>query len=220
MSVSWDSDKAEKLWLQGVSATKIFRQVGAPSRSAVLGHINRRGLRRGAAAPLPARSWTEDRTAEAKRRWLAGDTAVSIAEAIGGVTGKAVGAQMLRLGLQRAKVRGTSAKPVTSWGQGTTCVPLAPSLELVAQADAPAPTGGKTLAERGPRECCWPIGSPDPARGQLFCAAPTGFRQSYCSAHSPNQSATLRTVRLKDETVRRARPDRDDCDIDLTELFA
>lgn len=82
--------------------------------------------------------------------------------------------------------------------------------------------GLKTLFERGPRECCWPVGEPDGTRGQLFCCRPTEARRPYCAAHSPASAAALKPLSQGGDTrprISRA-SERAESDRDLMELLA
>ena len=231
--VTWNTAKATLLWLDGKAASEIAAIVGAPSRSAILGFMHRTGVARdeqpgrqsGLRTARSATFWTPERCKIAQTMWLAGETATAIAaEFEYAVTQSSIVGRMHRLGLKKPPVvrapkamAAKASKPVESEAK-TVAIPG--DTRLVARFEAEVPTHGKTLAERGDRECCWPIGRADPLRGQLFCAAPTAFRKSYCANHSPNQVAELRTMRLKDETVRRARPEREPSEADLTELLA
>ena len=231
--VTWNTAKATLMWLDGKTANEIARACGAPSRSAVLGFMHRTGVVRDdqpgrQSGERTARStafWTPERCKIAQEMWLAGKTAAAIAaEFDNAVTRSSITGRMHRLGLRKPpfvrapKVLASKApKPTVSESKS---VAIPGDTRLVARFEAEVPAQGKTLAERGDRECCWPIGRADPVRGQFFCAAPTAFRKSYCANHSPNQAAELRTMRVKDETVRRARPEREPSEADLTELLA
>ena len=82
--------------------------------------------------------------------------------------------------------------------------------------------GLKTLAERGPRDCCWPVGEPDPKAGQLFCSQPTDGRKSYCTDHSPASRMPLKPIRLGGATRSRINRtvERVEGESDLMELLA
>lgn len=227
----WNTKRAESLWLEGRSGGEIAEAVGAPSRSAVIGHMARRGLHRSqrdSANPGARRSvWTPELEQEAKTRWLDGDTAEQVAEALGGVVNaRAVTNRLRAMGVKRPVQRQPKVRavpdPVSRTGR-ISVAPIAPSMNLVRVADAPAPAdaGLKTLGERGPRDCCWPIGAPDMRRGQLYCGRPVAGARSYCADHSPHLARTLRDDVLRDRTVQavRRRPAEDDI-ADLTELLA
>ena len=56
----------------------------------------------------------------------------------------------------------------------------------------PADAAPKSLNERGPRQCAWPLG-PAEAEGDyltLFCCAPRQGRRPYCATHSAIARAT------------------------------
>lgn len=224
---TWDTTRAEQMWRDGESGSDIAARVGAPSRSAVIAHMNRNKIERGAGRGRAATPrWTPEKEAKLKRLWGEGWAPSIIADDLK-VTTKAVRGKAARLGLgehpsviraAETARRAKEARPVTV--QSTK--PQKPNLSLVAKADqAPEnPATLKTLIERGPRECCWPVGAPDPRRGQLYCAQPVSGGRPYCADHSTAQPGVLKTVRMKDERVRRARPERDDASVELTELWA
>lgn len=172
-------------------------------------------------------NWTETKVAQLKKLFLEGLSFAQIARQLGdGCTRNAALGKAGQLGLDRAN----AAKPGVPARTGPKATPArpapaAPILTIVPAAPAPTitPAGSdrlKSLLERGERECAWPVGAPDPVRGQLFCAAATPFRKAYCPAHSPAQAATLKSTDMRDATVRRARVERDECEIDLSERFA
>lgn len=82
--------------------------------------------------------------------------------------------------------------------------------------------GLKTLSERGPRDCCWPVGEPELNAGQLFCGRPIAGRKSYCIDHNPNLARPLKPIRLGGATRARVSRvvDSAECDRDLLELMA
>lgn len=82
--------------------------------------------------------------------------------------------------------------------------------------------GLKTLSERGPRDCCWPVGEPDQKAGQMFCGMPVAGRKSYCTTHNPNLTRELKPIRLGGDTrTRKNGPaERAESDHDLLELLA
>lgn len=190
--------------------------------------------------------WTEAKDARLRELWDSGDTAEQIALSLGAASKNAIIGRAHRLGLRSRKGLRTQQRSQkgletprrsriphrsagvskVSAGAAVSCEPApledvkAPKLSLVQAADsAPEGEGLKTLWERGPRECCWPVGRPDPKRGQLYCAQATERGRSYCPAHTTAQPGALRQVKLRDETVRAARPGRRDDYVDLTELF-
>lgn len=79
-----------------------------------------------------------------------------------------------------------------------------------------------TLAERGPRDCCWPMGEPMQGGVQLFCGQPVRGRSSYCPAHNPHLAKPLKPIGLGGQSrSRRARPvEPAESDLDLMEMLA
>lgn len=247
--MNWTPDqvmKFETLFHQGLSFAQIARQMGEGlTRAAAIGKAYRLGLSRSEAgkagpaargplakprATATSSIWTPERVQLATSLWLDAQADPVIVEALGGLfTARAIRARMHRDGIDRpARTRlprtapNPNAGPSASFERGSPADARPPQLHLVRRAEAaPAdPASLKTLAERGLNECCWPVGAADPVRGQLFCAAPTAFRKSYCPAHSPAQASALKSVRWKEET-RIARAETPlECDIDLVEQFA
>ncbi len=229
MSVSWDTARAERLWLEGQTAQQVADAVKAPSRSAVLGWMRRAGIEQGGRSKAPS-PWTLEKADLAATLWLAGQTAPVIAAELGdGFTAKAVVNRMARDGIAKPlkvslprTTANRDAGPSGSFARGALADAQPPHAHLVARAEAAPvdPSRLKTLAERGRNECCWPVGAVDPIRGQLFCAAVTADRKSYCANHSPAQANPLKSVRWKEENTRAVRVERQDSDIDLVEVFA
>lgn len=228
---AWNTAKAEQMWLAGTSATAIFPIVGAPSRSAVIAHMNRRGLGRPGTTPdgKPAHNpWTTgDLHGRVADMWREGKSAKVIAAAVGHVvTSRAIVARMHRHGVQ------APAKELKQRRERATMAFVhrpedrkAPSLKLVHEAaQLPDDSSGlKTLIERGPHECCWPVGAPHPIRGQLYCGQPAkadARSRRYCSAHTPDDAVELMPLRWNDKGYRRAEAERHESERDLRELFA
>lgn len=246
--MNWTPDRVtqfETLFHQGLSFAQISRQMGdGLTRSAAIGKAHRLGLSRSEAgkpgvegrkprAPRPKAAplvWTPEKRTLAETMWLDGRPDAEIVAALGkGFTAAALRNHMSREGIARpSKVRlartapHRDAGPSASFDRGALADARPGQLHLVRRADAAPvdPASLKTLAERGRDECCWPVGAADPVRGQLFCGRRTAPRKSYCCDHSPAQPSVLKEVRMKDETVRSARPSRDAFEIDLVEAFA
>lgn len=139
-------------------------------------------------------SWTDERVATLKKLWDAGDSAASIARQLGGVTRCAV------LGLINRKgwARHHPAKPIKALAPAV-AAPRPPRPRTVTQPrpmalvpppavsvterkpNDEAPRSLKSLLERGHHECAYPVGAPDPQRGQLYCSAATD--EDYCARH-------------------------------------
>lgn len=174
---NWNTGPVARLWLEGKSAAQIMREVGAPSRSAVIAYVHRNGITRPEAA-RPARP---------------------------------------------AKAQPGAAP----YPRGRAIAPKPPVMAPVLKADA-APLERasapelKTLWERGPRECCWPVGAPDRERGQLYCARPVEPRRSYCADHRTSVAGSARPARPVGEAGVRRRQAADEVGsedlMDLVEL--
>lgn len=213
----WDTAKAEKMWLDGSTGGEIAEALGI-SRSSVIGHMNRKGLRKlgaridhDAADAIVRQAIAEARSAE----WAAAEITAKFGRRY---TVSAVRSRADRMGLaiasERATARATApsgpsaTKSRISWGQGTCSTPQAPDKATVKAIDAAPldPAELKTLAERGAFDCAFPIGAADPMRGQLYCGRPTEKRDGYCPACATRmRGATVRPLdRLRDTRVVRA----------------
>jgi len=173
-------------------------------------------------------TWSDDDITTLKKLWLAGESATFVARQLGGaVTRSAVLGKVNRLGLSRTPGVRSGPAPVSKTVRmkpaPSAFAPPRPEAEAALKAASALPTAvqPKPLLERGPRECCWPVGLPDRERGQLFCCAPTAFRQSYCPDHRPSDGQTLKALRPTGEhRVQRSRRERDEGEVELTELVA
>lgn len=212
MTVNWS--KAESLWLEGKSGQEIADTCGG-TRSGVIGHMHRNGIKRsddvGPSRQASSAIWTDERIAELRRLWISGMGPGEIAETLD-VTYRQVSYKANNIGLP---ARRFIPRPTP---EAAPPPPPRPAPPPEADID---PATLKSLLERGSNECAWPIGKPDPRRGQLFCAQPTGFRRSYCECHSTSNGQVLRMVRIGgDQKVRRTPSGRTDRVSDLTELLA
>jgi GcrA cell cycle regulator len=161
--------------------------------------------------PSQTSPWADpDRVDELKRRWASGETcSVIAAELGGGITRNSVIGKLHRLGLKsrdndiRARNlrgrpqnikgriprsrRGSSNNNALGRNQFSRNIKARPArarpLTTIELFDAAIPRERiKSLMDRGPAECCWPIGDPrEPDFG--FCCAATGGEQSYCADH-------------------------------------
>ncbi|WP_299174388.1 GcrA family cell cycle regulator [uncultured Brevundimonas sp.] len=179
-------------------------------------------------------TWSDAAMATLKTLWLAGESASYIARQLGdGVTRASVIGKVHRLGLTRRPgvTRGPATVSRVVHARPAPAVAVAPRPEAVAalkaadqmeaDVDPDRFERAKPLLERGERECCWPLGAPDPVRGQLFCCAPTAFRKSYCGEHGTSDGKALKAIRpMSDPRVQRPRRERPDSDAELTELLA
>lgn len=143
-------------------------------------------------------AWSSARVELLKLHHTLGLSAALSAELIGGTSRNAVISKRRRLGLMGAnplqaarwalRRAGRASAPA---GSGGWFWPAPPDERFPREAlpfmDVPPPPDAdpKTLAEREDGECAWPLGPAD-APGDhrtLFCCAPAGPGQSYCSVH-------------------------------------
>lgn len=147
--------------------------------------------------------WSPARTKLLRLHFSLGVSAAVSARLIGGVSRNAVISKRRRLGLFGANPLRSLTRLVFGRAPpqvGTFSVPRrgvhppcrvadAPAIrrEPLPFMDWPVPAGGdpKSLAERSPGECAWPLG-PAERPGDfrtLFCCAPTKAGRSYCPDH-------------------------------------
>jgi len=133
------------------------------------------------------RSWTPARLDMLYLHYALGMTAAQSAQVLGGVTGNAVLSKRLRLGLM-SKSAATAVSGLFTGRRVRRSGELSSCREPLPVMDLPTPSGARPsrLADRGPRECAWPLGpagQPGDYR-TLYCCAPTGQRRSYCPVHA------------------------------------
>jgi GcrA cell cycle regulator len=173
--MSWTDERVatlKKLWLEGLSASQIMRQLGGVSRSAVIGKVHRLGLTR-ENAPKPPR---------APRSGLRGLQP--------GPVGDAASPPRRYTAPTAPQPKSIAAKPPTPKPVAVeTTALVAP--EPVAAAPKRVFAAGErsvTILQIGPRCCQWPVG-PQPAPGnmdrQLFCGEiRRGASSAYCAEHA------------------------------------
>lgn len=160
--MGWTDERVEtlkRLWLDGLSANQIAKQLGGVTRNAVIGKVHRLGLAGRAAPSQPARpAYKPPRPVSDNVR-------------------KAVADHQTR---SRATLR---AVPPTS--QDADAITGAMPRPLPVRYEAP---GAATVLTLGAHMCKWPIGDPS-SEGFTFCgkgANATGStqRQAYCVEHA------------------------------------
>ena len=160
--MGWTDERVEtlrKLWLDGLSASQIAKQLGGVTRNAVIGKVHRLGLSGRAApsqpartpfkAPRPARPVSAAPTAPAPRRIVVEEPVLAAAP----------------------------PPPVA--------VAVVPASAPVVEPTVPAvmERGSATVLTLGAHMCKWPIG--DPATdGFSFCGRRTGDEGPYCVEHA------------------------------------
>jgi GcrA cell cycle regulator len=150
------TDLAIKLRGDGLSAASIAGRLGPGfSRNAVLGKFHRMGV-----APSKQKKWSPPLVAEAKAAKGPEELAKFARE--NGFSPYAVRAKMQRVGAP-APLRAEVA-------------------EAEIQLAAPIPMNPVTLLDRGPDQCCFPIGDP---RSEAFryCGARKPEGSAYCTRH-------------------------------------
>jgi len=132
------------------------------------------------------RGWTPARIDMLYLHYALGMTAGQSAQVLGGVSGNAVLSKRIRLGLASKAASAVSAlftgRRVRLPGVASLCCEPLPEM------DFPTPMGARPsrLADRGPRECAWPLGPAEQPGDYrtLYCCAPTGRRSAYCPVHA------------------------------------
>ncbi|HEX4181143.1 MAG TPA: GcrA family cell cycle regulator [Caulobacteraceae bacterium] len=144
-------------------------------------------------------AWTPVRVALLRLHHTLGLSAAASAELIGGMSRNAVISKRRRLGLIGATSRQAAPRISPCGGRPTRVPSLAYlfwrsyetrhgfSRDPLPCMDAPAPpcADPKILADRGERECAWPLGPAETAGDYrtLFCCAPVERGRSFCAAH-------------------------------------
>jgi len=123
--------------------------------------------------------WTEERTDELKRRWLAGESALQIAVRLGDTTRNAVMGKLHRLGIPSPKLH-----PHDGARRPRISIPKPRPKPPVINVGPPVKTenGYITLADLKDGMCKWPIGDPQDDDFH-FCGRPSVEHRSYCGGH-------------------------------------
>lgn len=171
--MAWTEERVEKLktlWLQGMSASQIAKELGNVTRNAVIGKVHRLGIgNRNAAEEEPPsqpakkevpKEGSQKKTDAAKRRSL-----------------------------------GKNANKGNSRTQQPLKITAGPEIDVVSAEQEAAPTAEELslaainatalevpLLELTERTCKWPIG--DPSEGEFyFCGHEVAAGKPYCEAH-------------------------------------
>ena len=163
--MGWTDERVEtlkRLWLDGLSASQIAKQLGGVTRNAVIGKVARLALSGRAAPSQPARI-------EYKAPKLArpASTAVPAARR-----------------LTRPATVAEEAPPVASASVVAVVLPLIiPPSETAEPPLVPERRGSATVLTLGTRMCKWPIG--DPASNDFtFCGRRSSEGGPYCVEHA------------------------------------
>lgn len=190
MTFQWGNDAIEAMRdmvLRGYTCDQIAVEIGAPSKSAVIGKCHRLGI--DIVKRVNGYDWNAASDAILRRMWVADAPARAIALAIGGVTAAAVRNRGARLGLAqrtRSQVTVTTSFPRVSIPQ-----PKAPHPKPVAF--VPAPVVAQHISaspvhflEALPGQCRYPLWSNEsglPIEDKFCCGDPAG-QSSYCPHHT------------------------------------
>jgi GcrA cell cycle regulator len=170
-----------KLWNAGVTRQAIRNRLGCGSVAIERALATQAAQGRWVAPRRGPREamWTPERIEQARRMWLAGDSAAKIGRALevsrGAVTGK-----LTRLGVVRAEtVAVRLRRPAAEPAERAAAIEPAPQLRphVPGVEEPPATTD---LLGLGAHMCRWPIGEPD-AAGFGFCGRPA--KGAYCETH-------------------------------------
>jgi GcrA cell cycle regulator len=150
---------------EGVSASKIGRQLGGRSKSSVVGKAHRMGLERLIASPIRQRPVNQEKRATAKREYARRRRAAR------------------KAGLPETKEQ-RAAIPLPTLSAIETFRAIADKPFKQEAADMPTfvkPPPPEPATFRSGSKCCWPLGDPGTADFK-FCDEPV-FKRSYCEKH-------------------------------------
>lgn len=155
--MGWTDERVEtlkRLWLDGLSAGQIAKQLGGVTRNAVIGKVHRLGLAGRAAPSQPAR------TAYKPPRPVSDNVRKAVAE-------------------HQTRSRPTlTAVPATA--TGADAITGAMPRPLPVRYEEP---GSATVLTLGAHMCKWPIGDPS-SDGFTFCGRSNGGNGPYCVSHA------------------------------------
>jgi len=133
------------------------------------------------------RGWTPARIDMLYLHYALGMTAGQSAQVLGGVSGNAVQSKRMRLGLASKAPAGAVSALFTGRRVRFSAV-MSLCREPLPEMDFPTPPGARPsrLADRGSRECAWPLGPAEQPGDYrtLYCCAPTRRRSAYCPVHA------------------------------------
>jgi GcrA cell cycle regulator len=184
MKYAWTPERVERLtelWLEGHTAAAVAELMDAPSRNAVIGKINRLGIKREESS-RPARRtdgtnkrWPADAVKQFRDLHAAGKLDDEIALAMGR-TVSAIRRKRDTLGLKsnyaqrRKKKRAPRRAPITN--------------RKVALRRANAQGAGVSLLDLERNQCRWAINTPARGEDYRFCGRKTQAGVSYCADHA------------------------------------
>jgi GcrA cell cycle regulator len=177
--MGWTDERVEtlkKLWLDGLSASQIAKQLGGVTRNAVIGKVHRLGLSGRASPSQPAHPVFK---APRPARPAAG--AVPIARRAAVAAGVVVE--------QKTVVVAAAPAPKPTPATAAPAL-LAPAAEIIAESPVEGRAvarveerGSATVLTLGARMCKWPIG--DPSSDEFtFCGRRNSEDGPYCQDHA------------------------------------
>jgi len=175
--MAWTEERKElvrRRWVEGYSASQIAAEVGAVSRSAVIGVIRREGWQRGGTRVTV---WTAARLAQLKQLDIAGYRIPQAANKMG-LSERQIydGFEKLHRQLSQRRIR--IPRPRTP-----RIVPLIPLDASIPRANLPPPDARPaTFPDLAPGQCKWPLGNYDDPP-EFFCGAAAAPSVPYCSYH-------------------------------------
>lgn len=176
----WTAEKVQKLkdlQASGLSCAEIAAALGGGlSRSAVIGKLNRLGIKSGKAVK---RFWNEENIADLRRLWVQGYSGSAIASRINASSSNAV--------LNKAQKIGLVARPPKKILRDQHIVRRRPRINIDLK-DIPLPNSDFkcTLADLTNDTCRWPLWNDD-AETKFYCGvleADIKENRPYCRWHS------------------------------------
>ena len=174
--MSWTDERVEKLkelWAEGMSASKIAKELGGVTRNAVIGKVHRLGLsNRTAPAARPPRRRRSARPADAMAR---GEAQPAVAAGRGRRARDRPEPGPLPHGANRCSaMRPSRARPGLPTPEEESARATLAEIEKMARK--------LTLLELTERTCKWPIGDPNDDDFH-FCGLPAVPGKPYCEHH-------------------------------------
>ncbi len=131
--------------------------------------------------------WTPARIDMLYLHYALGMTAGQSAQVLGGVSGNAVQSKRMRLGLA-SKAAASAVSTLFTGRRVRFSGVMSLCCEPLPEMNFRPPPGARPsrLADRGPRECAWPLGPAEQPGDYrtLYCCAPAGRRSAYCPVHA------------------------------------
>lgn len=208
--MSWTDERVEKLkamWAEGMTASRISRELGGVSRNAVIGKVHRLGLSNRGPAGKELGMDSDASDASKSKRKAGGQAAAPDAPAEAPVEKTSKKSERPKLTTVEGGAGKAPAKaPEAEAAPDEAVIEAAPAEEnpvtkLAAEAEKSARK--LTLLELNERTCKWPIGDPS-TDDFYFCGLPCAPDKPYCEAHVAVAYQPMSSRRERDLSRRRS----------------